>query len=88
MHEQESINFLMFLCLYQDKLATKNINAALKNINPGQLEEIKNEYFNIKQEGFNIASIFEQKSAKFSYHEQLFKDNAKLFANLPLNSIF
>lgn len=79
---------MMFLCLYQDKLATKNINTTFKNIDPAQLEAIKAEFFNIKQEGFNIADIFEEKSAKFSYHEKLFNDNAKLFTNLPLNSIF
>lgn len=69
-------------------MATKKINEAFKNINPGQYEEIKTEYFNIKQDGFNIADIFEEKSGKFAYHERLFKDNAKLFANLPLNSLF
>lgn len=58
----------MFLCLYQDKMATNKITSAFKNINPGQLEEMKENYFTTRQEVFNIASIFEEKSAMFAYH--------------------
>lgn len=56
--EKEYLNIVLFLCLYQDTIVTKNITNAFKNINAEEMKEIKEHYFAAKDGVLSIASIF------------------------------